>query len=188
MIVLEAANVITVNGSVTANALGFRGGGGKRFDGVSAGNTNGTGAITNTDFRWASPVTTAANTTGGAKGEGIAGTPIYTLTNGATNASTGTLEGYIDGTMGRGAPGNAGGGGTDGDPAQNRFNPGGGGGGNGGAGGKGGSGWDNGAGNPATYPTGGYGGAAFTQGSLQRLVLGGGGGAGTSNNGTAGTN
>ncbi|THU38385.1 T9SS type A sorting domain-containing protein [Niastella caeni] len=187
VIVLEAANVITINGSVTANALGFRGGGGKRFIGVTAGNTNGTGAITNTDFRWASPVTVAANTTGGAKGEGIAGTPIYTLTNGATNATTNAVEGYIDGTMGRGAPGNAGGGGTDGDPGQNRFNPGGGGGGNGGAGGKGGSGWDNGAANPNTYPTGGYGGAAFAQGSLQRFVLGGGGGAGTSNNSTAGT-
>lgn len=187
IVVLEAANVITINGSVTANASGFRGGGGKRFTGVGGGNTNGVGAITNTDYRWVSPVTTAANSTGGAKGEGIAGTPVYTLTNGATNATTGTLEGYIGGTMGRGAPGNAGGGGTDGDPAANRFNPGGGGGGNGGAGGKGGSGWDDGAGNPNTYPTGGYGGAAFAQASLQRLVLGGGGGAGTSNNGTTGT-
>jgi hypothetical protein len=187
VVVIEAANTVTINGSVTANALGFRGGGGKLFAGVTAGNTNGSGAITNTDFRWASPVTTAANTTGGAKGEGIAGTPIYTLTNGATNATTGTLEGYIDGALGRGAPGNAGGGGTDGDPGQNRFNPGGGGGGNGGAGGKGGSGWDNGPGNPLTYPSGGYGGSAFAEGSLQRLILGGGGGAGTSNNSTAGT-
>ncbi len=187
VVVIEAANTVTINGSVTANALGFRGGGGKDLNGVTAGNTNGSGTLTNTDFRWASPVTTAANTTGGAKGEGIAGTPIYTLTNGATNATTNAVEGYIDGTMGRGAPGNAGGGGTDGDPGQNRFNPGGGGGGNGGAGGNGGSGWDNGPGNPATYPTGGYGGAAFTQGYIQRLILGGGGGAGTSNNSTAGT-
>lgn len=187
VIAIEAANTLTLNGSVTANAIGFRGGGGKLFTGVTAGNTNGTGALTNTDYRWNSPVTTAANTTGGAKGEGIAGTPVYTLTNGATNATTGTLEGYIDGSMGRGAPGNAGGGGTDGDPGQNRFNPGGGGGGNGGAGGRGGSGWHNNAGNVNTYPTGGYGGAAFAQASLQRLVLGGGGGAGTSNNSTAGT-
>ena len=187
VIVLEAANVITINGSVTANALGFRGGGGKKFTGVGAGNTNGSGAITNTDFRWASAVTTAGNTTGGAKGEGIAGTPIYTLTNGATNASTGALEGYIDGAMGQGAPGNAGGGGTDGDPSQNQYNPGGGGGGNGGAGGKGGSGWDSGPGNPATYATGGYGGAAFAEAALKRFVLGGGGGAGTTNNSTTGT-
>ncbi|HEX6428183.1 MAG TPA: T9SS type A sorting domain-containing protein [Niastella sp.] len=191
VIVLEAANVITLNGSVNANALGFRGGGGKLFTGTAGGNNGSGGALTNTDYRWASPVTTAANTTGGAKGEGIAGTPIYTLTNGATNATTGgTVEGYIAGTMGRGAPGNAGGGGTDGDPAQNRYNPGGGGGGNGGAGGRGGSGWDGGAGGVAnvnTYPTGGFGGSAFAQGNLQRLVLGGGGGAGTSNNSTANT-
>lgn len=187
VIVLEAANVITVTGSVNANARGFRGGGGKRFNGVSTGNTNGSGNITNTDFRWASAATTAANTTGAAKGEGIAGTPIYTLTNGATNASTGTVEGYINGAIGRGAPGNAGGGGTDGDPVQNQYNPGGGGGGNGGAGGKGGSGWDGGSSNAATYPTGGYGGAAFAQAALERFVLGGGGGAGTNNNSTAGS-
>jgi hypothetical protein len=190
VVVLEAANVITINGSVRANAGGFRGGGGKKFTGVTSGNTNGSGNITNTDFRWASAVTTTANTTGGAKGEGIAGTPMYTLTDGATNASTGSVEGYIDGAMGRGAPGNAGGGGTDGDPSANQYNPGGGGGGNGGAGGKGGSGWDgaaSGSNNPATYATGGYGGAAFAQVSLQRLVLGGGGGAGTSNNSTTGT-
>jgi hypothetical protein len=185
IVVLEAANTLTLNGSVTANALGFRGGGAKTWTGVTAGNTNGTGAITNIDYRWASPVTTAANTTGGAKGEGIAGTPAYTLTNGATSVTTNSVEGYIDGSMGRGAPGNAGGGGTDGDPGNNRFNPGGGGGGNGGAGGKGGSGWDNGPGNPLTYPTGGYGGSAFAQASLQRIVLGGGGGAGTVNNSSA---
>lgn len=187
VIVLEAADIVTINGSVIADALGFRGGGGKQLTGVSGGNTNGSSAITNTDYRWNSPLTKAANKTGGAKGEGIAGTPAYVLTNGATNATTQALEGYTNGSMGRGAPGNAGGGGTDGDPSQNQYNPGGGGGGNGGAGGKGGSGWDGGSGNPATYATGGYGGAAFAEASLQRFVLGGGGGAGTSNNSTAGT-
>jgi hypothetical protein len=179
--------MFTLNGSVVADGLGFRGGGGKDFIGVSAGNTNGTGSITNTDLRWDSQQTANANGTGGAKGEGIAGTPMYTLTNGATTTSTGTLEGYINGSMGMGAPGNAGGGGTDGLPSGNKYNPGGGGGGNGGAGGKGGSGWDNGAGNPATYPTGGYGGAAFTQASPGQIVMGGGGGAGSSNNSTAAT-
>jgi hypothetical protein len=187
VIVLEASDRLSINGSVTANALGFRGGGGKRFTGVSGGNTNGSTALTNTDFRWNSPVTTAANTTGGAKGEGIAGTPAYYLTNGATNATTATVEGYINGSLGRGAPGNAGGGGTDGDVVANQYNPGGGGGGNGGAGGRGGSGWDGGAANPNTYNTGGNGGAAYTQASLLQLVMGGGGGAGTSNNSTAGT-
>ena len=48
--------------------------------------------------------------------------------------------------MGRGAPGNAGGGATDGGTStQNQYNSGGGGGGNGGSGGKGGSGWNGGA-------------------------------------------
>jgi hypothetical protein len=190
VIVLEAANTFTLNGSVVADALGFRGGGGKNLTGVSAGNFNGSGNITNTDLRWNSKQTNTANGTGGAKGEGIAGTPMYTLTNGATTTSTGTVEGYLAGSMGMGAPGNAGGGGTDGDPIKNQYNPGGGGGGNGGAGGKGGSGWDGGGasgGNPANYPTGGYGGAAFTQASLQQFVMGGGGGAGSSNNSSSTT-
>lgn len=185
VIVLEAANRITLrSGSVVnANALGFRGGGGKYFEGVDDDNTNGSGDITKNDYRWNSPRTTADNTTGGAKGEGIAGTPVYYFTNGNTSTTTnGSIEGYIGGAMGRGAPGNAGGGGTDGDPVANQYNPGGGGGGNGGAGGKGGSGWDGGAANPNTFNTGGFGGAAFDQASLPRLVLGGGGGAGTSNN------
>lgn len=187
VVVLEVANQLTLNGTVTVDAIGFRGGGGKYYGGVGAGNTNGSGPISNTDYRWNSPVTTSGNTTGGAKGEGIAGTPIYTFLNGTTNATTGTVEGYIDGAMGRGAPGNAGGGGTDGGPNTNEYNPGGGGGGNGGVGGKGGSGWDAGAGNPLTFNTGGYGGSAFAQVARSRFVMGGGGGAGTTNNSTTGT-
>jgi hypothetical protein len=187
IIVLETANTLTLNGSIVADGLGFRGGGGKFLSGTTTGNTNGSGSITNTDYRWASPATTAANATGGAKGEGIAGTPMYTLANGATSSTTNSSEGYLGGSMGRGAPGNGGGGGTDGDPTANQYNPGGGGGSNGGAGGQGGSGWDGGSGNPATYPTGGYGGAVFSQGSLTRLIAGGGGGAGCSNNSAATT-
>jgi hypothetical protein len=191
VVVLEVANKLTIStsaSSVNVDGLGFRGGGGKRLNGVSAGNDNGSGhPISKTDYRWNSPVTVSANTTGGAKGEGIAGTPVYYLTNGANNAATRTEEGYIGGSMGRGAPGNAGGGGTDGDPSQNQYNPGGGGGGNGGAGGKGGSGWDGGAGNANNYPTGGYGGAAFGEVNSRQFVLGGGGGAGTGNNSTAGS-
>lgn len=191
VVVLEVANQLKFNNSnsaVTVDGKGFRGGGGKFFDGVSPGNTNGSGALTNTDYRWNSAFTTAANKTGGAKGEGIAGTPAYFLTDGATNATTAAVEGYIGGSMGRGAPGNAGGGGTDGKTSTNEYNTGGGGGGNGGAGGKGGSGWDGGAGNANTYNTGGNGGAAFAQASELRFVMGGGGGAGTQNNSTAGTN
>ena len=64
-------------GSIDVNYKGFRAGGGKNLTGATAGNSNGTGTITNTDYRWESPVTNAANLTGGAKGEGIAGTPAY---------------------------------------------------------------------------------------------------------------
>lgn len=190
VIVVDATNLLTFTNStsvITATGLGFRGGGGKQFGGATAGNTNGAGAITNTDYRWNSAATTAANTTGGSKGEGIAGTPRYIPNTIASTTTTGTLEGYVDGCMGWGAPGNAGGGGTDGSPGANEYNPGGGGGANGGAGGKGGAGWEDGLNNPNTYPTGGYGGSAFSQYALSRLIMGGGGGAGTGNNSNAST-
>lgn len=192
VIVLEATNTFTFgnsNSKINADTLGFRGGGGKRFNGVTAGNSNGTTGLTNTDYRWNSPVTTSGNNTGGAKGEGFVGTPMY-LYNTGTNATTTNIEGYVDGSLGRGAPGNAGGGGTDGQASSNQYNTGGGGGGNGGSGGRGGSGWDGGGatgGNPATYNTGGFGGSAFAQASEIKIVMGGGGGAGTGNNAAAGT-
>lgn len=180
VIVLEATNTFTFgnsNSTINANALGYRGGGGKNFTGAST-------SLTNTDYRWNSPVTTSGNSTGGAKGEGIAGTPMYVYNSG-TSSTTTNIEGYVDGSLGRGAPGNAGGGGTDGQTNSNQYNTGGGGGANGGAGGRGGSGWDGGPGNPATYNTGGFGGSAFAQASEQKIVMGGGGGAGTANNATA---
>jgi hypothetical protein len=189
VIVLDAANVFTINGTVNASARGFRGGGGINLTGATAGNTNGSGALTNTDYRWNSPATTAANLTGGAKGEGISGTPRYVLNQGSTTITVNTVEGYLSGSMGRGAPANGGGGSTDGAPVgastQNQYNTGGGGGANAGTGGQGGSGWHGGAGNVNTYPFGGHGGGAFTQRSIQRLIMGGGGGAGTANNSTA---
>jgi hypothetical protein len=190
VVVLDAAGVLTLNGSVNASALGFRGGGGKQFGGATAGNSSGSSALVNTDYRFPSAFSMAANTTGGAKGEGIAGTPVYTYLNGATSTQTGTAEGYIGGAMGRGAPANAGGGGTDGAPvgaSQNQYNTGGGGGGNSGSGGNGGSGWHGGSGSSSTFPYGGHGGSPFAAHSLTRLIMGGGGGAGTANN-SDGTN
>jgi type IX secretion system substrate protein len=182
VIVLDAVNVMTIDGTVTATGLGFRGGGGKQLTGVAAGNTNGTGIITNTDFRWNSTFTTPANQTGGSKGEGIAGTPNYVYNPGAPATTNLSIEGYTGGSVGWGAPGNAGGGGTDGQPSANGYNTGGGGGGNGGAGGKGGAGWHGGTGTVASFPTGGYGGAVFSQRQVNRLIMGGGGGAGSANN------
>ncbi len=89
-------------------------------------------------------------------------------------------EGYPNGSYARGAPGNAGGGGTDGNPPANDENTGGGGGSNYGIGGQGGNAWNSGD------TSGGRGGAPFS-GILaaNRVFLGGGGGAGTTNNGTA---
>lgn len=147
------------------------------------------------------------------KGEGIAGTPplLFTDTSpfdrtddaGTVVLSTGTLYGYPGGTgtvanfnYAKGAPGNAGGGGTYRDGGYH--NGSGGGGGNGGAGGRGAFGWRS-AGwagvnvdysnivaatgdNLAAFPGSSFGGAG-----VSRVVLGGGGGAGDQNNNSQNT-
>lgn len=130
------------------------------------------------------------------KAEGFMGTPLnvatktngwgFVATNSPTNLATaaGTHEGYPGaGSFARGAPGNAGGGGTDGaTPANaNDKNAGGGGGGNYGPGGNGGRPWSR-----PLLDTGGRGGAGYA-GTLafNRIFLGGGGGAGSTNDGTA---
>ena len=77
--------------------------------------------------------------------------------------------------MGRGAPANAGAGGTDGDPVKNDQNAGGGGGANGGAGGFGGDSWN------SNLSVGGEGGVIYPA-TINRVAMGGGGGAGTRNN------
>ena len=143
---------------------------------------------TNGDFLFPSPnsyVTPGPNArigADGSKAEGIAGTPHWLISAGAPASSAQTYaEGYPIGSMGRGAPGNAGGGGTDGDPVNtaapggNDQNAGGGGGANGGTGGQGGDTWN------SNLTTGGFGGAAFPA-DINRVVLGGGGGSGSSNN------
>ncbi|HUM03642.1 MAG TPA: hypothetical protein VL084_15230, partial [Thermoanaerobaculia bacterium] len=149
--------------TVSVDALGFRGGGGRGLTGAAGGS--------NLDYR-----TLASQNFNGAKGEGIAGTPVWVLDL-ATNTvvSTGAVEGYPNGSMARGAPGNAGGGGTDGNTSANDQNSGGGGGGNGGIGGQGGNTWN------SNLAVGGFGGAAFPA-TPALIVLGGGGGAGTRNN------
>jgi hypothetical protein len=166
VIVLYATNNINLSGfSIDASGLGFRGGGGRSF--------NGAGSGSNADF-----ITPATSNANGGKGEGIAGTPKY-LNNNNSFLDVSSFEGYPNGSYGKGAPATAGGGGTDGNPANNNDeNTGGGGGANGGAGGMGGNSWN------SNLPTGGRGGNAFAQASPSRLVMGGGGGAGTTNNGT----
>lgn len=162
VLALDVAGQLDWAGQVLDVAgMGFRGGAGRQLTG---------GAGANTDYR-----TLSTNPVNGSKGEGLAGTPRYLNENGLL-VDLG-LEGYPDGSYGRGAPGNAGGGGTDGEISTNRHNSGGGGGANGGYGGMGGDSWF------SELRIGGFGGAPFP-GSAPRLVLGGGGGAGTTNNGT----
>jgi uncharacterized repeat protein (TIGR01451 family) len=165
VLVLDVSGQLTLGGTVSADALGFRGGGGRQLGG-------GTGA-SQSDYITLS--TFAAN---GSKGEGIAGTPTY-LANSTLTALINTgVEGLPNGSYARGAPGNAGGGGTDANPSANDENSGGGGGGNGSGGGNGGYAW-----NTASLGNG-FGGAPFP-GSISNIIMGGGGGAGTTNNGTS---
>ncbi|HZR66755.1 MAG TPA: C25 family cysteine peptidase [Terriglobales bacterium] len=185
VLALNVSGTLTLNGAtVSVNGLGFRGAAGLFM--------NGAAGAANTDYRFPAP--TAYNTatltrTAGAhasKGEGIGGTPEWienvtgttagVVTTG-TVASTnqGVAEGYPQGSMARGAPGNAGGGGNDADPAANDQNSGGGAGANGGSGGSGGNSWN------TNLAVGGNGGTAFPA-DISRVVMGGGGGAGTSNN------
>ncbi len=166
-----AGNLNWSGQTVNVNGLGFRGGAGFQKMGIAG--------LNNWDYRVTAPAPPpGATATGadGSKGEGYAGTPRY-LNNGGTAYYDNTVEGYPNGSFGRGAAGNGGGGSTDGDPPANDQNSGGGGGGNGGFGGMGGWSWN------SEVISGGFGGAPFP-GTAPRLILGGGGGAGTTNNGT----
>ena len=169
VLAFDVAGQLTLLAGATVNVdrLGFRGGAARQLSG---------GAGSRTDYR-----TSAGVNNNGSKGEGIAGTPQYV--NNASSLLTNAVEGYANGSHGRGAPGNAGGGGTDGNPIANNENTGGGGGSNAGAGGKGGNGWNGGTGGP--HATGGFGGFGYIASlNSARLFLGGGGGSGTTNNGT----
>jgi uncharacterized repeat protein (TIGR01451 family) len=186
VLALDTSSTLTLNGAtVVVDGLGFRGGAGLELGGGggSASDFVGPAPATYTPAGAPPPDTTTQVGWHAAKGEGIAGTPFW-VQSGGTFLATGT--GYpsgtagTDGSMARGAPGNAGGGGTDADPqpsppAGNDQNTGGGGGGNGGAGGFGGDSWS------TNLSTGGEGGAAFPA-TVDRVAMGGGGGAGTRNN------
>jgi len=167
VIVFYVSYVLNMNShKIDVSGLGFRGGGGKNYSNVGSG--------ANTDF-----VALSTGKAGGSKGEGIAGTPIYLDSLNSTALIVGTVEGYPGGSYDRGAPGNAGGGATDGSPnPANSNNAGGGGGGNGGSGGIGGNSWS------SNLAVGGKPGAVFSQQSPSRLVMGGVGGAGSSDGGT----
>jgi hypothetical protein len=166
VLVLAATNNLDMNGrQIIATGMGFRGGGGRNFSPGSPG--------TYTDY-----VALSTGNTCASKGEGIAGTPRYLNNNGAFLDAGAAVEGYPSGSFDRGAPGNAGGGATDGNPASNSNNAGGGGGSNGGTGGGGGNSWS------SNRASGGRGGSSFAQVTPSRFVMGGGGGAGSSDGGT----
>ncbi len=182
ILAMDVAGTLTLgSATVVMDGKGFRGAAGLSLVGEN-------GAL-DTDYEFAAPATyttpalnNLATTTGadGSKGEGIAGTPLW-VQSGTSPLNTGS--GYPsgttgkDGSMGRGAPANAGGGATDGAPSvagQNNDNAGGGGGGNGGAGGFGGNTYGN------NLSNGGEGGVAFPV-TVNRFAMGGGGGAGSNN-------
>jgi uncharacterized repeat protein (TIGR01451 family) len=175
-----------LNGAtISADGAGFRGGGSQNATVIS-----GVGTV---DYRAAQAA--GNNHLGAPKGEGIAGTPRFvkstTISSGFTGLDLGT-SGYPDSQdLARGAPGNAGGGGT-------QHNAGGGGGGNAGSGGIGGNSFgfysatDTGScvnfgtnfyscGGDGSRAVGGFGGAGLTP-VASRIFLGGGGGAGENNN------
>ncbi|AFY59171.1 conserved repeat protein [Rivularia sp. PCC 7116] len=174
-----AENLNLASATIDISGRGFRGGGGRQLTGADR---NVAPGLLETDFRSLSQF--QANEpqlegTNGSKGEGTAGTPRFMFNSTNTSLENSGVEGYPNGASGRGAPGNAGGGGTDGDPLgdfrfPNGENTGGGGGGNGGAGGLGGRSFS------SEEFIGGFAGASFPS-SSDRLVLGGGGGAGTTN-------
>jgi uncharacterized repeat protein (TIGR01451 family) len=177
IVALDIAGQLNLNGgSVVVDGQGFRGGAGMQLVGGVAG-------ALNSDYRQTSP-TTYTGAAGGAtgidasKGEGVAGTPEWVEFNQTflqTTTTIGYPNGTADGSMARGAPGNAGGGGTDGDAGGNTENAGGGGGGNGGMGGFGGDSWN------TNLSDGGEGGTPFPA-TIDRIAMGGGGGAGSRNN------
>ncbi|MFD1873665.1 beta strand repeat-containing protein [Hymenobacter bucti] len=166
VLALDVAGPLNFNGQrLDASGAGFRGGAGRTLAG--------TAGFNNTDYR-------TANTSNGGKGEGTAGTPQFVATypaSGTAGTLVNTGSSYPAGDNGRGAPGTAGGGGTDA-ATDNSQNTGGGGGANGGRGGRGGNSW------ATNLAVGGEPGAAFPLASSSRLVLGGGGGAGVTNNGS----
>ena len=173
ILALDISGTLTLNnGTVSVNGLGFRGGAGMQLTGAAG---------SNADYWHAVPATAYTGSAEGGvdapKGEGVAGTPQYvesgtTFLQTTTSYPSGTAS---DGSMARGAPANAGGGGTDADPAGNDENAGGGGGANGGAGGYGGNSWN------TNLASGGAGGSSFPA-TIDRIAMGGGGGAGTRNN------
>ncbi len=76
VLVIDVAGQLTLSGTVSADALGFRGGGGRQLN---------SGAGAQTDY-----MTLSSNGANGSKGEGIAGTPKYLVSSALTALITNT--------------------------------------------------------------------------------------------------
>ncbi|TMD39880.1 MAG: hypothetical protein E6I88_11255, partial [Chloroflexi bacterium] len=164
ILAFDVDGALNLNGAaVSVSQQGFRGGLGRVLTGGAGGAA--------TDYR-----NLSVNNFHAQKGEGIAGTPQYTYDSATGMTVNDGIDGYPNGSTARGAPGTAGGGGTDPNPTANDQNTGGGGGANGGSGGQGGNSWLSG------LARGGFGGSAFPAAPAQ-VTAGAGGGAGTHNNG-----
>lgn len=218
---IDVSSTLNLGGaSIYANANGFRGAGASVASKTASGVLN-SDWVDSATMNGTNPSTNPPGF--GFKGEGIFGTPDYdyyystyttpSAPSGGTIYKATSGNGYPGGDMGMGAPGSAGGGGTDMDPASNDQNTGGGGGGNGGAGGNGGYPWTSTySGTTAEYSQnspglhtagsyaaadsthnpdiGGRGGASvstFAPIDINHAYMGGGGGGGSNNNGS-GTN
>ncbi|MBF8255703.1 MAG: conserved repeat domain protein, partial [Anaerolineales bacterium] len=138
LVALDVAGSLNLNGNtIDVTGLGFRGGAGIQMGGDNTHNNLDYLTLAPNSANIPSQITGAGgtapapqnglNTTNASKGEGIAGTPRYVsvLTGGIPSLVDTVVQGYPSGSMGRGAPGNAGGGGTDGGAATNEFNSGG---------------------------------------------------------------
>lgn len=199
VVALDVSGAFVNNGSINASYAGFRGNAGATLGGVAN-----AAASTLTVFDRVQPDTYAAHggkgegtagspdrvlnvfaspgvliTAGTSSANGTA-TNLTTAATGISSTtayfSTVTVRSYNGGSRAAGAPGNAGGGGTDGRPADNAENSGGGGGANSGAGGIGGNSWN------SNESFGGRGGVVTSPALTNRLTLGGGGGSGSTNN------
>ena len=190
VVALDVYNTLNFSGqSIDVTGKGFRGGGSRDVGYYYPANFSvGQGAVpfvyagTYEGTTGTAPNTYPTKKLASFKGEGTAGTPRWVY-NGTTLQDTG-IEGYPTGDVGRGAPGNAGGGGISGGDFLNGKYPGhdggGGGGGNIGMGGIGGDTWEPPAGR---WPNGGFGGSSITA-SFTKILMGGGGGAGITTNAT----
>ena len=175
LVVLDVRDTLDMAGhGISAAGRGFRGGAALTLDGALG---------SPQDLRYRAPDNAALAARFGhhaSKGEGLAGTPRWLLFNGERRDtrpgtdSKRSSDGYPNGSMGRGAPANAGGGGNS--LALDNSQHSGGGGGGGGA--PGASGRDS-----SGEALGGLGGAAVPV-SSPRLVAGGGGGAGSRSHGS----